>query len=220
MHKGSSSGSGSSDDVMALVDRPLGRPPPSWCAPADMLPSFQDGRRRRPRRPVDRPRVDHPLSWARTSRGRNFAERSPITIEDLDAVRGVVRDSLGHSFFGTRFEMGPRPSSGICRRWLARERPLPGGRGVPGLSGPRTSGGSRSIASRSSAKGSSGAPAGVSSISPCPSSTSSSPSVARCHHRPAKEVGEGLGRAPPIWAWVRNVDARPSGRHRAAASRG
>jgi hypothetical protein len=36
----------------------------------------------------------------------NFAERSPITMEDLDAVRGVVRDSLAHSFFGTRFEMG------------------------------------------------------------------------------------------------------------------
>jgi hypothetical protein len=36
----------------------------------------------------------------------NYAESSPITVEDLDAVRGIVRDTLAHSFFGTRFEMG------------------------------------------------------------------------------------------------------------------
>jgi hypothetical protein len=36
----------------------------------------------------------------------NFAERSPITIEDLNAVRGIVKDTLAHSFFGIRFEMG------------------------------------------------------------------------------------------------------------------
>lgn len=36
----------------------------------------------------------------------NYAERSPITVEDLNGVRGIVKDSLAHSFFGTRFEMG------------------------------------------------------------------------------------------------------------------
>jgi hypothetical protein len=36
----------------------------------------------------------------------NYAERSPIAAEDLEGVRGIVRDTLSHSFFGTRFEMG------------------------------------------------------------------------------------------------------------------
>ena len=35
----------------------------------------------------------------------NYAEAPPITLEDLDAGRDIVRDSLAHSFFGTRFEM-------------------------------------------------------------------------------------------------------------------
>jgi hypothetical protein len=35
----------------------------------------------------------------------NYAESSPITTEDLDAVRGIVKDTLAHSFFGTRFEL-------------------------------------------------------------------------------------------------------------------
>ncbi|MGH9045894.1 MAG: ATP-binding protein, partial [Acidimicrobiales bacterium] len=36
----------------------------------------------------------------------NYAERTPITMADLDAVRDLVRDNLAHSFFGTRFELG------------------------------------------------------------------------------------------------------------------
>jgi hypothetical protein len=35
----------------------------------------------------------------------NYAENSPISMEDLDAVRGIVKDTLAHSFFGTRFEL-------------------------------------------------------------------------------------------------------------------
>jgi len=35
----------------------------------------------------------------------NYAEESPITVADLDGVRGIVKDTLAHSFFGTRFEM-------------------------------------------------------------------------------------------------------------------
>ncbi len=35
----------------------------------------------------------------------NYAESSPITVADLDGVRGIVKDTLAHSFFGTRFEM-------------------------------------------------------------------------------------------------------------------
>jgi hypothetical protein len=36
----------------------------------------------------------------------NYAESSPITVADLDAVRGIVKDTLAHSFFGIRFDMG------------------------------------------------------------------------------------------------------------------
>ena len=35
----------------------------------------------------------------------DYAESSPITMADLDAVRSIVQDTLAHSFFGTRFEM-------------------------------------------------------------------------------------------------------------------
>jgi AAA ATPase domain len=35
----------------------------------------------------------------------NFAETTPITVEDLDSAREIVRDSLARNFFGTRFEM-------------------------------------------------------------------------------------------------------------------
>ncbi len=35
----------------------------------------------------------------------NFADESPITPDDLEGIRGVVRDTLASSFFGTRFEM-------------------------------------------------------------------------------------------------------------------
>jgi hypothetical protein len=35
----------------------------------------------------------------------NYADASPITDADLLAVRGVVKDSLASSFFGTRFEL-------------------------------------------------------------------------------------------------------------------
>jgi hypothetical protein len=35
----------------------------------------------------------------------DYAESSPITLDDLDGVRGLVRETLAHSFFGTRFEM-------------------------------------------------------------------------------------------------------------------
>ena len=35
----------------------------------------------------------------------NFSEASPITVDDLEGVRGIVKDSLAHSFFGTRLEM-------------------------------------------------------------------------------------------------------------------
>jgi hypothetical protein len=35
----------------------------------------------------------------------NFAEATPITVADLDSARGIVKDSLARSFFGTRFEM-------------------------------------------------------------------------------------------------------------------
>lgn len=35
----------------------------------------------------------------------NYAEESPITDSDLRAIRGVVRDTLASSFFGTRFNL-------------------------------------------------------------------------------------------------------------------
>ena len=35
----------------------------------------------------------------------NYADESPITDDDLRAIRGVVKDSLASSFFGTRFEL-------------------------------------------------------------------------------------------------------------------
>lgn len=35
----------------------------------------------------------------------NYAEESPITDSDLRAIRGVVRDTLASSFFGTRFTL-------------------------------------------------------------------------------------------------------------------
>jgi hypothetical protein len=35
----------------------------------------------------------------------NYAERTPITVADLDGARGIVKDSLARNFFGTRFEM-------------------------------------------------------------------------------------------------------------------
>src|SRR6204780_2213510 len=35
----------------------------------------------------------------------NFAETTPITVDDLDGAREIVRDSLARNFFGTRFEM-------------------------------------------------------------------------------------------------------------------
>jgi hypothetical protein len=35
----------------------------------------------------------------------NYADRSPITVSDLESVRGIVKDTLAHSFFGTRFEL-------------------------------------------------------------------------------------------------------------------
>jgi len=35
----------------------------------------------------------------------NFADRTPITVADLEAARGIVQDSLARNFFGTRFEM-------------------------------------------------------------------------------------------------------------------
>jgi hypothetical protein len=35
----------------------------------------------------------------------DYAESSPITVADLDGVRGMVQDTLAHSFFGTRFDM-------------------------------------------------------------------------------------------------------------------
>jgi hypothetical protein len=36
----------------------------------------------------------------------NYAESAPITTADLEAARVIVKDSLAHNFFGTRFEMG------------------------------------------------------------------------------------------------------------------
>jgi AAA ATPase domain len=35
----------------------------------------------------------------------NCAERSPISVSDVDAVREIVRDSLARNFFGTRFQI-------------------------------------------------------------------------------------------------------------------
>jgi hypothetical protein len=35
----------------------------------------------------------------------NHAETSPVTAEDVDAVREIVTDSLARNFFGTRFQM-------------------------------------------------------------------------------------------------------------------
>jgi hypothetical protein len=35
----------------------------------------------------------------------NYADQSPVTTDDLRAIRGVVKDSLATSFFGTRFEL-------------------------------------------------------------------------------------------------------------------
>jgi AAA ATPase domain len=35
----------------------------------------------------------------------NFAETTPITVEDLESAREIVNDSLARNFFGTRFEM-------------------------------------------------------------------------------------------------------------------
>jgi hypothetical protein len=35
----------------------------------------------------------------------NYADESPINDDDLSAVRGVVKDTLASSFFGTRFEL-------------------------------------------------------------------------------------------------------------------
>jgi hypothetical protein len=35
----------------------------------------------------------------------NYAERSPITVRDFEAVREIVSDSLARNFFGTRFEL-------------------------------------------------------------------------------------------------------------------
>lgn len=35
----------------------------------------------------------------------NYADESPISHDDLQAVRGVVKDTLASSFFGTRFEL-------------------------------------------------------------------------------------------------------------------
>jgi hypothetical protein len=35
----------------------------------------------------------------------NYAETSPITVEDVEAVREIVTDSLARNFFGTRFYM-------------------------------------------------------------------------------------------------------------------
>jgi hypothetical protein len=36
----------------------------------------------------------------------NFAETTPITLQDLESAREIVNDSLARNFFGTRFEMG------------------------------------------------------------------------------------------------------------------
>jgi hypothetical protein len=35
----------------------------------------------------------------------NYAEQSPITVHELEAVSRIVQDTLAHSFFGTRFEL-------------------------------------------------------------------------------------------------------------------
>ena len=35
----------------------------------------------------------------------NYADSSPISIDDVSAVREIVNDSLARSFFGTRFEL-------------------------------------------------------------------------------------------------------------------
>jgi hypothetical protein len=35
----------------------------------------------------------------------NYADESPISDDDLRAIRGVVKDTLASSFFGTRFEL-------------------------------------------------------------------------------------------------------------------
>ena len=69
----------------------------------------------------------------------NYAESSPITVDDLDAVREIVRDTLAHSFFGTRFEMatdaeqryltamaslgeGPYPVAGVAQAFGASDQ--------------------------------------------------------------------------------------------------
>jgi hypothetical protein len=53
----------------------------------------------------------------------NYAESSPIRVEDLEGVRGIVRDTLAHSFFGTRFEMGTDTE----QRYLSAMASLGGG---------------------------------------------------------------------------------------------
>lgn len=69
----------------------------------------------------------------------NYADRSPISLEDLEAVRPIVRDTLAHSFFGTRFELatdaeqrylaamaslgdGPYPVAAIARAFGATDQ--------------------------------------------------------------------------------------------------
>ncbi len=43
----------------------------------------------------------------------NYAEESPISEGDLRAIRGVVRDSLASSFFGTRFNLATDAEQGV-----------------------------------------------------------------------------------------------------------
>ncbi|HWD55702.1 MAG TPA: ATP-binding protein [Acidimicrobiales bacterium] len=69
----------------------------------------------------------------------NFAESSPISMDDLRAARGIVQDSLARNFFGTRFEMatdaeqrylvamaslgsGPYPVSAVARAFGADDQ--------------------------------------------------------------------------------------------------
>ncbi len=69
----------------------------------------------------------------------NYADRSPITLTDLAAIRPIVRDTLAHSFFGTRFELatdaeqrylaamaslgdGPYPVAAIARAFGATDQ--------------------------------------------------------------------------------------------------
>ena len=92
-----------SSPTPSWVGSPTRPPAPPWSAPPRRPASTST--RRRPARSCTEA-AGFPYFIQEYGRELwNYAERTPITVADLDGARDIVQDSLARNFFGTRFEM-------------------------------------------------------------------------------------------------------------------